>query len=171
MNILREKNIDLKQRTASESCINYYPGESVSFWGGESIQISNKPLETLKTDSKYVKIAYEETFEIMQETVKELQDEIESLTDQLKDEKEESHNWNRQYHEQIQRGDSFRNKFLDMERQNEKLKQQLEIETANRKSADKRADDSLIVAYRDELLTVEVMRKVVQMAERAKGEC
>lgn len=149
-----------------ESCINYYPRESLSDLKTGIIQIPSPLTETLKTPEN----EENETLEIISETIKELQDEVEALTERVEHEKEEVHNWKRQYYEQIERGNNFRNKFLDMERQHQNVAQRLEVETANRKMADKRADDSLTAAYRDELLTVEVMRKVVQMAERAKGE-
>lgn len=170
MKMLHEKDIYPKHSASTENCINYYPKGSLFVAEGESIQIPLQSTEALKTPSDHVTAAYEETFEIMQETAKELQDEIEALKDALKDEKEESANWKRQYYEQIERGDAWRNKNQDAERQIEKLKELLGVEAANRKYAETKMDEALVISYRDEQLTVELMRKFVQVADRTKGE-
>ena len=108
------------------------------------------------------KFQHEENQEYIAELIEEIADKAEKIEEQ----KENAKGWERKYYEANGNWESWRSKCMDAERKIEKLKVELEVETSNRKYAEKLMDEALIAKYQDEQLSVMLAAKFVDVSKR-----
>lgn len=101
-----------------------------------------------------------------QEYIAELLEEIAYQAEKIEEQKENAKGWERKYYEANGNWESWRSKCMDAERKIEKLKVELEVETSNRKYAEKLMDEALINAQRDEELLAGLAAKFVDVRKR-----
>lgn len=101
-----------------------------------------------------------------QEYIAELLEEIADKAEKIEEQKENAKGWERKYYEANGNWESWRSKCMDAERKIEKLKVDLEVETSNRKYAEKLMDEALIAKYQDEQLSVMLAAKFVDVSKR-----
>lgn len=101
-----------------------------------------------------------------QEYIAELLDEVADKAEKIEEQKENAKGWERKYYEANGNWESWRSKCMDAERKIEKLKVELEVETSNRKYAEKLMDEALIAKYQDEQLSVMLAAKFVDVSKR-----
>ena len=101
-----------------------------------------------------------------QEYIAELLEEIADKADKIEEQKENAKGWERKFYEANGNWESWRSKCMDAERKIEKLKVELEVETSNRKYAEKLMDEALINAQRDEALLAGLAAKFVDVRKR-----
>lgn len=101
-----------------------------------------------------------------EETIAELTEEVawaNFRTDEMRD---NARGWEEKYKKEYECSAMWRDRFLDMERQKNKLEQAVSVEVSNRKYAEKLMDDALIAKYQDEQLSVMLAAKFVDVSKR-----
>lgn len=101
-----------------------------------------------------------------EETIAELMEEVADADQRTEEARENAKGWERKYYEANGNWESWRSKCMDAERKIEKLKVELEVETSNRKYAEKLMDEALIAKYQDEQLSVMLAAKFVDVSKR-----
>lgn len=101
-----------------------------------------------------------------QEYIAELLEEIADKAEKIEEQKENAKGWERKYYEANTKWEEWRAKFREVENENNKLRVDLEVETSNRKYAEKLMDEALINAQRDEALLAGLAAKFVDVRKR-----
>lgn len=101
-----------------------------------------------------------------QEYIAELLEEIADKAQKIEEERENAKGWEEKYRKEYECSAMWRDRFLDMERQKNKLEQTVSVEVSNRKYAEKLMDEALIAKYQDEQLSVMLAAKFVDVSKR-----
>src|SRR5690606_6517905 len=142
--------------------------ESDSKSTGDKILVSDLQLLGESIDADLAKRIDLDKFqhEENQEYIAELLEEIADKAEKIEEQKENAKGWERKFYEANGNWESWRSKCMDAERKIEKLKVELEVETSNRKYAEKLMDEALINAQRDEALLAGLAAKFVDVRKR-----
>lgn len=156
----------MERHDSQNNALNSYESDSKST--GDKILVSDLQRlgESIDVDlAKRVdldKFQHEEN----QEYIAELLDEVADKAEKIEEERENARGWEEKYRKEYECSAMWRDKFLDMERQKNKLEQTVSVEVSNRKYAEKLMDEALINAQRDEALLAGLAAKFVDVRKR-----